>query len=94
MYQKIPQEQSTFKTLKAAGGCMFLQKKTFLELNGFDSSFFMYHEDTDFSLRAFRSKIHTYTTNVTNILHLKHDFKLSDFTYYYIEPYDFTHTRI
>jgi GT2 family glycosyltransferase len=85
MNQIISKEESTFKTLKAAGGCMFIKKKVFLELNGFDTYFFMYHEDTDFSLRANRNNIHAYTTNATKIIHQKRDFKLSDFTYYYIE---------
>ncbi len=85
MNYDLPSQIQTFKTLKVAGGAMFLKKHTFLQLNGFDTFFFMYHEDTDFSLKAFRNNINVYTTNLTKIFHQKYDFNLSDFTYYYIE---------
>ncbi|MBN1800205.1 MAG: glycosyltransferase family 2 protein, partial [Candidatus Lokiarchaeota archaeon] len=85
MYERLPNKIKTFRTLKVAGGCMFLRKETFLRLRGFDTYFFMYHEDTDFSLKALRNNISVYTTNLTKIYHQKHDFSLSDFTYYYIE---------
>ncbi|MHA1294908.1 MAG: glycosyltransferase family 2 protein, partial [Promethearchaeota archaeon] len=55
MYQKIPEKKMTFKTQKASGCSMFMKKSTFLKLNGFDPYFFMYHEDTDFSLKALRN---------------------------------------
>ncbi|MFX0186797.1 MAG: glycosyltransferase family 2 protein [Candidatus Hodarchaeota archaeon] len=85
MYKKISKEKSTFKTLKIAGCSMFLKKKTFIELNGFDTFFFMYHEDTDFSLRAIRKCISIYTTNETTLHHQKIHMILNDFTYFYIE---------
>lgn len=85
MYQKIPKEKSTFKTMKASGCSMFMKKEVFLGLNGFDSYFFMYHEDTDFSLRAIRSGIRIYTTNESTLFHQKIHMSINDFTYFYIE---------
>ena len=85
MYSKLSKTKSTFRTLKIAGCSMFLKKKVFLELNGFDTYFYMYHEDTDFSLRAMRKGISIYTTNETTLHHQKIHMMLNEFTYYYIE---------
>ena len=85
MYQDIPDNKLTFKTQKVSGVSMFLKRKFFLELNGFDPSFFMYHEDTDFALKAIRNHISIYTTNETLLYHQKEHFLLNNFTYYYIE---------
>ena len=85
MYQELPKTKKTFRTLKTSGGSMFLKKDTFLKLNGFDPYFFMYHEDTDFALKAIRNHISIFTTNETLLYHQKDHFLLSDFTYYYIE---------
>ncbi len=85
MYQKISTEHSTFKTLKISGCSVFMRRKTFLELRGFDTYFYMYHEDTDFSLNAIRNGIFIYTTNETLLHHLKIQMAINNFTYYYIE---------
>ena len=85
MYKKISREPLTFKTLKVAGCSIFMKRQTFLDLNGFDTFFFMYHEDTDFSLNAIRNGIFIYTTNETILHHQKLHMLLTEFTYYYIE---------
>ncbi len=85
MYQKIPVKISTFKTLKASGCSMFLKKELFLKLNGFESYLFMYHEDSDFSLKALRNQISIYTTNEILLYHQKKHGLINPFTYYYIE---------
>ena len=85
MYQKISRDHLTFKTLKIAGCSVFMRRKTFLELRGFDPYFYMYHEDTDFSLNAVRNGISIYTTNETLLHHLKIQMAINNFTYYYIE---------
>ena len=85
MYDKVPLTQRTFKTIKAAGCSIFMKRNTYLNLNGFDNYFFMYHEDTDFSLRAIRNQISIYTTNETFLHHQKLQMSINKFTYYYIE---------
>jgi hypothetical protein len=85
MYQKISKNKRSFPTRKCAGCSIFMKRDLFLKLNGFDSNFFMYHEDTDFSLNALRNKILTYTTNETLLLHQKIHMSINEFTYYYIE---------
>lgn len=85
MYKKIPKEKGYYKTLKAAGCSMFMKKKVFLKLNGFDPFFFMYHEDSDFSLKAVRNQITIYTTNEILLTHQKIHMSINNFTYYYIE---------
>lgn len=85
MYQKIPKTFLTFKTLKASGCGMFMKRSVFIEMNGFDPYFFMYHEDTDFSLRAIRNGISIYTTNETLLHHQKIHMTINKFTYYNIE---------
>lgn len=85
MYSKIPKKKLTFKTHKVTGCSMFMKREAFLKLNGFDSYFFMYKEDIDFSLRAIRNHVSIYTTNETLIFHQKTQMMLNDFNYYYIE---------
>ncbi len=85
MYHKIPNQTATFKTHKASGCSMFMKRNLYLKLNGFDPIFFMYHEDTDFSLRALRNGNLIYTTNESVLFHQKIHMSINDFTYYYIE---------
>ena len=37
-----------------SGSCMFFKKKTFDSLGGFDENFFLYFEESDFCLRAYK----------------------------------------
>ncbi|GAF83114.1 unnamed protein product, partial [marine sediment metagenome] len=47
-----------------SSGCSFLIKKKYFEdLNGFDESYFLYHEDVDFSIRASLLGIKQYVDN-------------------------------
>jgi len=85
MYQKITRVKQTFKTLKASGCSMFMKRSAFIEMNGFDSFFFMYHEDTDLSLRAIRNGFLIYSTNETLLHHQKIHMTINNFTYYNIE---------
>ncbi|MBD3212665.1 MAG: glycosyltransferase [Candidatus Lokiarchaeota archaeon] len=69
-------------------GCNFLiRKKDFLNLNGFDSSYFMYHEDADFSIRAEMQDFKQYVDNSIELYHLRapKNIKLTKFKYYYHE---------
>jgi len=85
MYDKLPKKKETFRTSKASGCSMFLRKDTFLNLNGYDSFFFMYKEDVDFSIKALRNGIPIYSTNECFLYHLrKHDY-INNFVYYFME---------
>lgn len=85
MYDKLPEKKETFRTSKASGCSMFLRKETFLNLDGYDSFFFMYKEDVDFSMKALRKGIPIYSTNEPFLYHLrKHDY-INNFVYYFME---------
>jgi len=85
MYLQMPEEIQILKTIKVSGCSMFLRKQTFLDLNGFDSKFFMYKEDIDLGLRAIRKNIKVYTTNKVQLIHQKRHMILDDFSYYFLE---------
>ncbi len=54
-----------------SGSFMFVEKKLFQSLGGFDEEFFMYGEDLDLCYRAQKCGKKNYYTPQTNILHLK-----------------------
>ncbi|MFX1391998.1 MAG: glycosyltransferase family 2 protein [Promethearchaeota archaeon] len=85
MYRKITEKKIFFRTLKASGCSMFMKRSTFIRLKGFDPFFFMYHEDTDLSLKALRFGIPIYTTNKTLLKHQKLHMLINFFTYFHIE---------
>lgn len=71
-----------------SSGCAFLiKKKYYEELDGFEESYFMYHEDIDFSIRASLLGIKQYIDNTIHLYHLRSDkdFKLTRFKYYFHE---------
>jgi len=71
-----------------SSGCAFLiKKKYYEELYGFDESYFMYHEDIDFSIRASLLGIKQYIDNTIHLYHLRSDkdYKLTKFKYYFHE---------
>jgi hypothetical protein len=75
------------KTDFFSGCCFFLKKEDFLNLNGFDSRYFMYHEDVDLSIRARLNNFNLFVINSTKIVHMKHlkDFHLNNLKYYMVE---------
>ena len=53
-------------------GCSFLMKKKYFEkLGGFDTSYFMYHDDTEFSYRSTTMGIKHYVDNSIHLRHLR-----------------------
>jgi len=44
--------KENFEILAASSGCSIVRKKVFEEVGGFDSDYFIYDDDTDFSLRT------------------------------------------
>jgi len=85
MGEILPKEKIIKSTNRLSGGALFIKKSVFLENHGFDNEFFMYYEDTDFSLRVLRKDLKLYTTNDPYLIHLKEDLILNDFQYYLLE---------
>ncbi|MBD3230690.1 MAG: glycosyltransferase [Candidatus Lokiarchaeota archaeon] len=80
-------KKSCVKTDFFSGCCFLIKKEDFKMLKGFDSNYFMYHEDVDLSLRARINDYHLYVINSTKIKHMKYveDFQLNNLKYYLVE---------
>ena len=83
--QKLPKEKIVKLTKRISGASLFIKKSLFLEKGAFDSHFFMYYEDTDFSLRILRNGLKMYTTNDPFLIHQKEEWDISNFRYYLLE---------
>ena len=49
------------------GSCMYMNKKNFLDIGGFDENFFLYFEETEFCHRAKKLNYKSYQTNNSNV---------------------------
>ena len=49
------------------GSCMFINKKNFLDIGGFDENIFLYFEETEFCFRAKQKKYKSYQTNNSKV---------------------------
>lgn len=83
--EKLPKKRIIKKTERFSGGGSFMKKDFFLEMGGFDESFFMYYEDTDLSLKMLRIGHKIYTTNDTFLIHQKNYQTLNDSQYFFLE---------
>jgi GT2 family glycosyltransferase len=81
----LRKEKIIKRTQRFSGGSLFIKKDYFLMLGGFDEEFFMYHEDTDLSLKVLRKGIKIYTTNDPFLIHQKRYHKLNKLQYYFLE---------
>ena len=52
------------------GSCMFINKKNFLDIGGFDENIFLYFEETEFCFRAKQKKYKSYQTNNSKVTSL------------------------
>ncbi len=82
---KLPKDKIIKITQRLSGGSVFIKKKLFLDIGGFDKEFFMYYEDTDLSLKILRNGNKIYTTNDPFLIHQKNQQTLSRFKYYFLE---------
>lgn len=57
------------KTTVVEGCCLMIKKSTFIDLGGFDASFFMYSEDLDLCWRAW---LYGYKIKIINSARIKH----------------------
>jgi GT2 family glycosyltransferase len=81
----LRKEKIIRRTQRFSGGSLFIKKNYFLMLGGFDEDFFMYHEDTDLSLKVLRNGGKIYTTNDPFLIHQKRYHKLNKLQYYFLE---------
>src|SRR4030042_5145684 len=73
---------------KIISGCAFLIKKQYYDsLKGFDESYFLYHDDIEFSIRASHENMSLFIDNSIPLWHLKSDkeYLLGSFKYYWHE---------
>jgi GT2 family glycosyltransferase len=70
-YASFLNENQSGSVAILVGAFMFLKKEVYNKLNGFDSSFFMYGEDIDFSLRALKKGFVNYYFAQTQVIHFK-----------------------
>ena len=83
--EQLPDHKIVKETQRCSGGTLLIKKQLFLELGGFDSSLFMYYEDTDFSMRLLRNNIKLFTTNEPYLIHQKEEKTMCDTQYYLLE---------
>ena len=60
-----------FEVEYITGANLFIKKDTILELNGFDSDFFMYYEETDLQKRMSKKKLRRIIIEEPKIIHLQ-----------------------
>lgn len=63
------------------GAFMFMEKKVYLELEGFDEDFFMYVEDTDLSYRVIKSGYKNFYKHDVVVVHYKGESTVKDYLY-------------
>ena len=75
------------KTDFVSGCCIFIALQDFFDLNAFNSKYFMYYEDVEFSIRARYRRYKLFVINNLSITHLKSDldYKLNKNKYYFVE---------
>ena len=71
-------QDSTGKTAAVVGAFMLLKKSIYIEIGGFDESFFMYFEDDDFCYRIARLGYQNYYAPTTTCIHFKGESTLRD----------------
>ena len=73
IFETIEEDKNQYKDEEifwSSGACMFLSKKIFNELGGFDKSFFAHMEEIDFCWRAFNHGYKTHLVSTSKIYHL------------------------
>ena len=68
--EKNINQYSDDKIFWASGACMFIPKKTFYNLGGFDKSFFAHMEEIDLCWRAFNKGIECFSSTDSVVYHV------------------------
>lgn len=74
-------ENEVSKVQILVGAFMFMKRSTFIDLHGFDESYFMYGEDIDLSYKATKKGLDNYYFGETTIIHFKGESTLKDVNY-------------
>ncbi|WP_119792563.1 glycosyltransferase family 2 protein [Flavobacterium anhuiense] len=80
-YAQHLNENETGKVDILVGAFMFLERKLYGDLNGFDEDCFMYADDIDLSYRALQKQKTNYYFNETTVLHFKGESTVKDEKY-------------
>jgi len=80
-YAQHLKENETGKVDILVGAFMFLERKLYEDLDGFDENCFMYADDIDLSYRALQLKKNNYYFHETTVLHYKGESTIKDEKY-------------
>ena len=97
----LPRRKSDFQEKKCvdwvSGGALFLSKKLFWQLDGFDETYFLYYEDVDLCERARRQSIKIYVYRNFSLIHYRgksqESIKKQKQAYYQSQAYYFRKMR-
>ena len=67
-----------------SGAALFLRKETFMNLGGYNELFFMYLEDTDLGLQAFKQECKIFLVNNAVVYH-KYEYSKNPIKFYHYE---------
>lgn len=81
LYYSALSENQSGKVSVVTGAFMFVEKKKYLSLKGFDEDFFMYGEDIDLCYRAEKAGLENYYFADTTIIHYKGESTTKDKIY-------------
>ena len=70
-FKKFSYNDTLTKVDMVTGADMFLSKKKFDKVGGFDERFFLYYEETDMEYKLMKLGYSHYITNITKIIHLE-----------------------
>lgn len=70
-FKKFSYNDTLTKVDMVTGADMFLSKKSFDKVGGFDERFFLYYEETDMEYKLMKLGYSHYITNITKIIHLE-----------------------
>ena len=80
-YAQHLDENTTGQVDILVGAFMFLRKETYMQLGGFDESYFMYGEDIDLSYAALKLNLKNYYYASTTVIHYKGESTVKDEKY-------------
>lgn len=80
-YAQHIDENQTGKVEILVGAFMFMERKLYLDVNGFDENCFMYADDIDLSYRVLQLKRSNYYFHETTVLHYKGESTIKDELY-------------